>query len=230
VNYRTIEKFPFLNTLVNIQLDRLIGRKNVRTIIDVGAYDGTYCLYMSRLYKKTKIYAIEPGKQAFKLLKRNTSDCPNISRYRLLISNTNERGKLFVESKSKAPSQGNSVFADFMNKKQSVTEESVKSSTLSDFCKNNDIENIDLLVMNCEGGEYEIFEHEQSASIFEKVKVLNLALHGKSKLFLSKEYTEKKKYINQCLTIMRFKLVYGDDLNGLDKLPKGHIQQVWIRE
>jgi FkbM family methyltransferase len=230
VNYRTIEKFPFLNTLVNIQLDRIIGRKNVRTIIDIGAYDGTYCLYMSRLYKEAKIYAIEPSKQTFKLLKRNTSNCPNISRYRLLISDTNERGKLFVESKSKAPSQGNSVFADFMNKKQSVTEESVKSSTLSDFCKDNDIGDIDLLIMNCEGGEYKVFEHASSLLVFERVRILNLALHGKSKLFLSKEYTEKKKYINQCLTIMKFKLVYGNDLNGLDELPKGHIQQLWIRE
>lgn len=230
MNYRTIEKFPFLNTLINIQLDRLVGRKKVKTIIDVGAYDGSYDLYLSRTYKQAKVFAIEPCGQSFKLLKKNTSRFPNILRHRLLISDSNGKESLFVETRNELPSQGNSVFADFMARKQNVTEETVKSITLWDFCEENGISEIDLMVINCEGGEYKIFDHILSNIIFGGVRVLSLALHGKSKLFRSKQYNEKKRQINRFLLNVGFELVHGDNLSKLDKLPKGHVQQVWIKE
>jgi FkbM family methyltransferase len=230
MNYKTIEKFPYLNTLVKVQLDRVVGRKRVKTIIDIGAYDGSYCLYMSRCYPKAKVYAIEPAHKAFKILKRNTIKRPNINIFRLLISDAEGKNFIFTEAGQNRAFQGSSVFYDFVSKKVNTnTKEYVKSTTLHTFCCNNNIGDIDLMIMNCEGGEYKIFEDESSLPIIRRVKILKLALHGKSKLFLSDEYTQKKKNINHFLEDSGFSLVYGENLNSLAKLPKKHIQQIWIR-
>ena len=60
----------------------------------------------------------------------------------------------------------------------------VPSLTLNDFCKEKEIIQIDLLKINCEGGEYEIFT-PGAKEFLERVNVIDLVLHGKHPTFLS---------------------------------------------
>lgn len=233
MNKNTMEKFPYTNMLLEIQLNRLVGSKRVRTIVDVGAFDGSLCSHFSRLYPKAVVHALEPSSKSFRRLSKATKANPCIKIYRLAISDTTGVQTLHVDrSGGKGESsQFDSLFESFVLGKDKATIqcEEVPCSTFDHFCRSENIRVIDLLLLNCEGGEYKLFEGKE-LDIFNHVRVLSLALHGKSFLFTSEEYVEKKKRINSFLIRYGFQIVYGEDLNTLKRLPTGHISQVWIRE
>lgn len=224
MNIKTIEKFPYLNTLIQIQLDRLIGRKKVQTIIDVGAFNGNFDVHLARLYKKAVIHALEPCSVAYEKLCEVSRKYPNVVAHRIAISDVDGAFPLYMET-TKELSQSSTLFEEKGMKVEQVT-----CTTLSIFCSQFGIDNIDLLLLNCEGAEYLILEHGASLRELYRVRVLSLVLHGKDFRFLTQEYVEKKRLINKRLLKMGFKLVYGENLNGLDRLPVSHIQQVWIKE
>ena len=228
MNYKTIEKFPYGNTLINIQLNRLLGKKAKSHMIDIGSYDGTFAKWVAERYKRMTVHAIEPSESAYAVVRKAVAGCPNVRCHHLAISSRTERAEFYVDVKKDGVSQSSSLIKSQVSKPQI---EMVKTMTLHDFCMINNINEIALMIMNCEGSEFDIFSHEPSWSMIKnRVRILNIALHGKDFPFIGEKFTKQKRHINKELLGAGFYLVYGQDLTTLKRLPTGHINQIWVRE
>ena len=228
----TLDKYPYIRTLLPIQLDRTVGRGNVKTIMDVGAYQGVMCSRLAGRYRFAIVHAIEPYKELLEILTREAEAHKNMSIHQLAISGYDGEAALYVQPTGEGrESESNSLYLEFAGDKDAgLRKETVKCLTLSTFCDNNCIGDIDLLIINCEGGEYEIFGHGPSKEIIANSRVIYLSLHGKEFVFLTREYMQKKVDINRFLLDSGFRTVYGELLTDAKSLPTHHIRQVWIRE
>jgi FkbM family methyltransferase len=227
------EKRPFLKTLVKTLLKGITKRTSSESfvIVDVGAFDGTSCLGLAGEFEESTIYALEPCPITFRTLLKRTKNCSRIWPRRIALSDHDGEADLFLEDCNHL-SQSHSLYEDFVNKKNIKQPKKIRAQvrTLKTFCEDEKIEHIHFLNMNCEGGEYKIFEDETSLEVFDEVDILSVALHGKHQPFTSYEYILRKKNINRFLKEKGFCLVLGEDINSMKDIPSKHIQQVWIKK
>ncbi len=214
-----MDRFPFTKTLLQIQIERL----QCRTVVDIGAYEGNSCVPMASYHKKMKIHAVEPYSVNCEMLRQKCVGMDNVTVHQLAISNVCQQVPLVMpEGKAKTSA---SLFGASPN----VVE--VESQTLNVFQVKNRIDQIEVLLMNCEGAEFLIFDHPRSKTVIRnQVKILDLSLHGKDFAFLTEEYAQKKKNINDFLVDCGMHLVYGERITDIERLGTGHIRQVWVRE
>ena len=140
-----------------------------KVIIDCGSNIGYSTLYFANTYPDAQIYAIEPEKINFKFLRYNTIFYDNIhlinsavwgkeSFVRLENSDLGEIGYMTVETGEDDP-------------------KAFKATTIGKLIYDNGINEIDLLKIDVEGAEKEIFGAEGVDDWLSKVKVLSIVLH-----------------------------------------------------
>lgn len=119
-------------------------------IIDVGAHIGLFSLLASQFCKKGKIFSFEPIKENFELLKENVriNGIRNISIFNEAVSDISSKITLY-QNEDEA---GHSKFVKTFNSVQ------VNAISIKEFFDNKNIENCNLLKLDCEGSEYEIIE------------------------------------------------------------------------
>jgi FkbM family methyltransferase len=120
------------------------------SIIDVGAHIGLFSLFVSQFCKKGKIFSFEPIKENFELLKENIkiNEIKNISIFNEAVSDISSKITLY-QNEDEA---GHSKFIKTSNSVQ------VNAISIKEFFDNENIENCNLLKLDCEGSEYEIIE------------------------------------------------------------------------
>jgi FkbM family methyltransferase len=123
------------------------------TILDIGAYVGTFSLYAARLRPDARIYAFEPERSNFLALEQNVraNGITNVVPINKAVGAKTEARTLFVRG---AGYGTNSLFQKLNSASASVTVECV---SLADFFTENGIERCDLLKLDCEGSEPEIY-------------------------------------------------------------------------
>ena len=140
-----------------------------KVIIDCGSNIGYSTLYFANTYPDAQIYAIEPEKINFKFLQYNTIFYDNIhlinsavwgkeSFVRLESTELGEMGYMTVETGEDNPT-------------------AFKATTIGKLIHENGINEIDLLKIDVEGSEKEIFGAEGVDDWLGKVKVLSIVLH-----------------------------------------------------
>ena len=140
-----------------------------KVIIDCGSNIGYSTLYFANTYPDAQIYAIEPEKINFKFLRYNTIFYDNIqlinsavwgkeSFVRLESTELGEMGYMTVETGEDDPN-------------------AFKATTIGKLIYENGINEIDLLKIDVEGAEKEIFGAEGVDDWLSKVKVLSIVLH-----------------------------------------------------
>jgi len=120
-------------------------------VIDIGAHIGYFTIYAAKNAYQGTVYAIEPYRESFEILKKNLklNDLANVKPFHAAISKITEQVTLYIDKNNQI---GNSIFR--MGK--TTESEKVDSFSLGDFIKNNKIEKIDFLKIDCEGAEFEI--------------------------------------------------------------------------
>ena len=134
-------------------------KKNM-VIVDIGANIGMSALYFQDYAKM--IYAIEPSPFCYHCLVENTKDFTNIKTFNFGISYHNDKSFLTGGTEDSPPQ---SLYREYASK--FVTPILLKS--FEDFIKENNIEHIDLLKIDCEGAEYEIFLDKSFQRIAPKI-------------------------------------------------------------
>jgi FkbM family methyltransferase len=146
--------------------------KPPRVIIDAGANVGFTSVVYANRYPQARIIAIEPEASNFQLLKKNTAPYPNIE----LVNGAlwKENTKLRIVD----PGWGSWAFRtqEAGAGKQAPSDRAlVQAFTLDKILSDHQIEFVDILKMDIEGAEKEVFEN--SASWIDRVGVIIIELH-----------------------------------------------------
>ena len=144
-----------------------------KVIIDCGANIGYSTLYYANTYPDAQIYAIEPEKFNFKFLRYNTLFYDNIHLTKAAVWGKEASVRLEETELGASGYMADETSADDPN--------AIKTTTLGKLIYENGINEIDLLKIDVEGAEKEIFGAEGVDDWLGKVKVLSLVIHDELK-------------------------------------------------
>ncbi len=165
-------------------------------IIDCGAHTGGDSLEMSRLFPAATIHAFEPVPDVYKLLEQYTSRVPNIKRYKLALSDKESTAFMFVSSgQSDASSSLLTPHAHLDDHPDVLFENKieVKTITLDDWARKNNITHVDFLWLDMQGFEYQMLQ--ASSQILPTVKAIHTEVSMKETYKGCKLYPEIRSWL-----------------------------------
>jgi len=146
-------------------------------IIDGGGNIGLTACFFASKYPDATVISIEPDKENFKLLKQNSKLYTNIHAFQCGIWKNNSHLKI------ENTNAGNNAFT--VTETNEATAETIEAITILHIMEKFSIPNIDVLKLDIEGSEKEVFE-ENFEIWLPKTKVLIIELHDKMKKGCSK--------------------------------------------
>ena len=180
---------------------------NVKKIIDLGANIGISVSVFKYLFPEAKIVAVEMDNDNFLLLKKNTKFYKNI----FLIQGA-------VWSNSNGVNQVDTGEGEWAYRARNLNVKktnAIKSYTFEDICKISKIESIDVLKIDIEGAEAEVFL-KSWRSIFSKTKLTIVEIHytiPNCANTVQNILKEAKKVFNLKMDVFgEFTLIYNLDL------------------
>ena len=143
----------------------------IKYIVDAGANIGLAALYFMWQFPNVKIICIEPESANFTLLKKNTQNYSNVIRYKAGL--WNKKGFLKITN-SKDESWA------FMVEEISIQEGNLRTVTIEDILAENPTDRIDIIKIDIEGSEKEVFE--KNIDWVEKTKYLIVEIHEDTRI------------------------------------------------
>lgn len=141
-----------------------------RTIIDGGANIGLTSVFFANKFPNANIVAVEPEKENFQMLQKNTSSYSNISLLSAGIWDHNAFLSVVDEGK------GNNAFT--VKEVPVNTENAIKALSVYDIMKQQGWSTIDILKLDIEGTEKNIFEKNYE-NWLPFVRVIIIELHDR---------------------------------------------------
>lgn len=149
----------------------------VNYIIDAGAYTGLSSIFFRYQFPNAKIIAVEPDKDNFDLLSRNI-ELNNIRHTYLeqkAIWSTNTNLSVLTP---KNAGQEWGIRVEVVQEDKGIK---VQGVTLKQLCQLYDYPRVDILKMNIEGAEHELFrDMKDLKKLLEKIKLIVLEIHQNS--------------------------------------------------
>lgn len=142
-----------------------------RVIIDAGANIGLASVQFAIKYPQATIYSIEPEDKNFAVLKKNTGAYSNINPIQAAVMNYDGAGTVV--------DIGEGDLAYQVKEDEPEGMQSVECISIPSLCEKNAISKIDLLKIDIEGAEKEIFLGD--CAWLENVSVLVIELHERYK-------------------------------------------------
>jgi FkbM family methyltransferase len=124
-----------------------------RVIIDAGANIGFTTLFFARQYPQAAILSLEPDAENFEYLKKNTAGYPTITPLQMALWDKN--GTIEITDKGYGV---RGFMVEENNQSQSST--SVPSTTLATLIQEHKITSIDIIKIDIEGSEKEVFSQD----------------------------------------------------------------------
>ena len=148
-----------------------------RVVVDAGANIGLASIYFANKYPDAKIIAIEPEKSNYLVLKKNVEPYANITPVLAALWHRNEEislvdpglGKWGFMTEENDPDE--SVQGEFCHR--------VKAVTVDELLDTYNLEKIDVLKIDIEGAEKEVFSN--ASSWIDKVESIIIELHERMK-------------------------------------------------
>jgi len=191
--------------------------KQNMNIIIVGGHIGYYPILLSELILPNgKVYSFEPDQENYSRCSQHIylNKINNIVNLNYSISNIENDNVDFYEFKDSNKGHGSIFKNEFINKSKSSNYEikKVKTRTLDQIIFGENLANIDLLLIDIEGAEYECLEGAKNT--LDKYKPLIIFEYHYERIDFLKKDHEK---IFQLLSSYN---LYGINMNGLKKLNK----------
>jgi FkbM family methyltransferase len=171
IRLRTTDVSVFRQVLVTREYDSQFC-KPLRTVIDAGANIGLTSVFYANKYPEATIVAVEPESSNFQMLKRNIAPYPNVIAVQAALWRDNQEIRLIDPKLGhygfrtlEAPTLG-SLREDY---------KLVRGVTLSRLMLDLHLNYVDLLKIDIEGSEKEVFE--DSDSWVDNVGVIVVELH-----------------------------------------------------
>jgi FkbM family methyltransferase len=160
---KNVELWNKINYEKNLYLNYKLN--NYSTVFDVGGYKGQWASDIFSRFQ-CKIYIFEPVKKYEEKIKERFMHNDNILSFPFGLSSENKKINIsIIEDKS-------SIFTNYKDT------ELVEMVKISDFIKNNNIDKIDLIKINIEGGEYDLLEDLINSNNIKKINTLQIQFHS----------------------------------------------------
>jgi FkbM family methyltransferase len=167
----TSDRFSVFEIAIRRDYFSLVKIKPGDVIVDVGANIGVFTVIASKLVgSHGRVVAIEPNSESAKRLERNIAlnGLDNVIVYRAAVTGAPGNVTLFTGEKA--------ILSSTFNQAVGGTPEEVQGLPLADILTQEKIGHVDLLKIDCEGGEYEIFDSAQS-EIWPKLSQIVMETH-----------------------------------------------------
>jgi FkbM family methyltransferase len=171
VRLRTSDVSVFQGIFLEGAYDLSFLNLNPKTIIDGGANVGFSSIFFAHAYPQARIFAIEPEESNFRMLLENTKFYPNIVPIRAAL--WHREGKLRIEN-LKADKWSFTVTESTENEDSG----DVDALTIDRLLAMSETETIDVLKLDIEGAEAELFCANYENWI-EKTSVIIIELHDR---------------------------------------------------
>jgi len=148
------------------------------TVVDVGGHYGLFDLYA--LDKGAKnIFTFEPAKETFDILCKNLKGYEQVKKFNFALSDQNGTAEFKVLGSSSVNSFYDSFNTDESNPttlgKKKI--ETVRTMTFDTFMNNNNLERVDVLKLDCEGAEWNIFPQISDDLLKYKIRKITMEVH-----------------------------------------------------
>lgn len=153
-----------------------------KIIVDLGANIGLTSVYFANKFPEARIIAIEPERNNFNELKRNTRDYNNIETLNLAV--WNEDG--FIELNDSGLGEMGYTTNSVNSQSDPNTTSRVQALTINSLLSLLDIEFIDILKIDIEGAELELFQN--TSSWLSNTKSIIIELHDRMKPGCSRSF------------------------------------------
>lgn len=169
-------------------------------VFDIGSSVGPF-VHSIRDKKAKKIICLEPHKELFQTLSKNTKDIDNVT----LIN----KGIGITDGKEV---QYGLFDADRIDTAEEENGQEIDTISWRTLLKENEIDYIDFMKIDCEGGEYDIFTEENFEWISNNVRYITGEWHLDNKEFQDKF----RKFRDTYLSKLKFKITSFDSVDITD--------------
>lgn len=175
--YHRLKKEIFTQDLYHFETDI-----STPIILDIGAHIGLSVLYFKKLFPDSKITAIEPNPESFKLLEKNIfeNQINNVTTIQAAISNKSGKETLYLDETDEQWHSVASFHKGSWVGTQKSKEITVQTHALSEFIT----QPIDFLKMDIEGVEQRVLE--ASAESLPLIKKMIIEFHSHKSQSLKK--------------------------------------------
>ena len=171
---------PAFQTFVEVELWQIYNRFDIGVepgdvVVDIGANYGFFSIHAHKL-GANRIVAVEPFPPTFNCLSQNVKTLQNIECVEAAISNENG----FAEMASTVVYGSNFLVknADKVGEQETNgTRNLVRTLTFQELIREKNIEKIDFLKVDCEGGEIDLFTNMDQGS-FDKLDKIIIEYHS----------------------------------------------------
>jgi FkbM family methyltransferase len=169
--HATTDKYVMADVLLDAQYDCLTGRRNVRTILDIGANIGAASVVLLNAYPNATLLALEPDPGNFSVLQKNIA--PYGARAIAL------RSALWHHAEPLSIERG--AFRDggewsFQVRSNTGGDAEVEGVTLAELMQRYGLNGIDILKVDIEGAERYVFESSISPCL-PRIACIAIELH-----------------------------------------------------
>lgn len=166
-----------------------LARIKPKTIVEVGAHDGTDTITLHSMFPSAKIFAFEPHPGNYQKLKKATKELKNIKAFESGLGSKSSRAVLWDHAIHASGSQHATLSRDVMRKIHNSKAIGVKVNitTLDNIAKENKISQIDFLKIDTEGHELEVLNGAKSLINKGRISYIQLefnSMNAITKVFL----------------------------------------------
>jgi len=160
------------------------------TVLDFGGYEGQWSSDIYSKYNST-IYVFEPYKLFASQIEERFAKNPKIKVFDFGLSNKDITTKLYLSDNA----------STMFGKEEEAVD--IKLQKATDFFKEHQIDTVDLVKMNIEGGEYDLLEHLIEEGFIKNIKNIKVQFHD----FVINDAKERMTAIQKKLSLTH-KIVY----------------------
>ncbi|MEQ8336732.1 MAG: FkbM family methyltransferase [Cyclobacteriaceae bacterium] len=204
--FRQLYYRPDYPVIVDKVIQTLGRPENVSTIIDGGAYIGLSTFYWASTFPEARVIAIEAEKSNFDLLQKNVqmNNLMNVQVENLALWSHEENLNITREKMDKRP------WAFAVEATTDQPSDMIPGISLSKLLNDRSIDQIDILKLDIEGAEKEVFlQDEGIGKVLKRTKIIICELHY---------FDQTKKHILKKLKDYGFTISsIGEDLFCINK-------------
>lgn len=178
-------------------------------IVDIGANVGNFTLASDIFYRDSKIYAVEPVKNTYDILKFNTKQHENISIFNMAVGDRNEVKKIYF---SDDENDRASFFEENIVDKKEVKSVDIDVIRLGDLLEKQRLDSVDVLKIDVEGFEREVIDG--LGERIDSIRYLIIEIHLKKN---KNNFVYINNYLsNNGFLLMRIGKIWEDENRMID--------------